>query len=53
SSLETSSLYQKVVCPVVGNALSGSRVTEEGCSSLASALRSNPSHLKELDLNCP
>uniref|UniRef100_A0AAY5EFK1 B30.2/SPRY domain-containing protein n=1 Tax=Electrophorus electricus TaxID=8005 RepID=A0AAY5EFK1_ELEEL len=30
--------------------LSGCLVTEEGCSSLASALRSNPSHLKELDL---
>ncbi|XP_036418737.1 NACHT, LRR and PYD domains-containing protein 12-like isoform X2 [Colossoma macropomum] len=30
--------------------LSGCMVTEEGCSSLASALRSNPSHLKELDL---
>ncbi|XP_076851498.1 NACHT, LRR and PYD domains-containing protein 3-like isoform X3 [Brachyhypopomus gauderio] len=30
--------------------LSGCLVTEEGCSSLASALSSNPSHLKELDL---
>uniref|UniRef100_A0A4W4F385 B30.2/SPRY domain-containing protein n=1 Tax=Electrophorus electricus TaxID=8005 RepID=A0A4W4F385_ELEEL len=30
--------------------LSGCMITEEGCSSLASALRSNPSHLKELDL---
>ncbi|XP_072512709.1 NLR family CARD domain-containing protein 3-like [Salminus brasiliensis] len=30
--------------------LSGCLVTEEGCSSLASALRSKPSHLKELDL---
>ncbi|XP_072564741.1 NACHT, LRR and PYD domains-containing protein 3-like isoform X1 [Paramormyrops kingsleyae] len=31
--------------------LSGCRVTEEGCSSLTSALRSNLSHLRELDLN--
>uniref|UniRef100_A0A3B3Q3A7 B30.2/SPRY domain-containing protein n=1 Tax=Paramormyrops kingsleyae TaxID=1676925 RepID=A0A3B3Q3A7_9TELE len=31
--------------------LSGCRVTEEGCSSLASALRSNSSHLRELDLS--
>ncbi|XP_048860058.1 stonustoxin subunit beta-like [Brienomyrus brachyistius] len=31
--------------------LSGCRVTEEGCSSLVSALRSNPSHLRELDLS--
>uniref|UniRef100_A0AAY5EQB7 Uncharacterized protein n=1 Tax=Electrophorus electricus TaxID=8005 RepID=A0AAY5EQB7_ELEEL len=30
--------------------LSGCLVTEEGCSYLASALSSNPSHLKELDL---
>uniref|UniRef100_A0A3B3T3H2 B30.2/SPRY domain-containing protein n=1 Tax=Paramormyrops kingsleyae TaxID=1676925 RepID=A0A3B3T3H2_9TELE len=31
--------------------LSGCRVTEEGCSSLASGLRSNPSLLRELDLS--
>ncbi|KAI4872681.1 hypothetical protein NFI96_021043, partial [Prochilodus magdalenae] len=30
--------------------LSGCMITEKGCSSLASALSSNPSHLKELDL---
>uniref|UniRef100_A0A3B5QVG5 NACHT LRR and PYD domain-containing protein n=1 Tax=Xiphophorus maculatus TaxID=8083 RepID=A0A3B5QVG5_XIPMA len=31
--------------------LSGCLVSEEGCASLASALTSNPSHLKELDLS--
>ncbi|XP_062313800.1 NACHT, LRR and PYD domains-containing protein 12-like isoform X2 [Osmerus eperlanus] len=31
--------------------LSGCLVTEEGCASLASALRSNPLHLRELDLS--
>ncbi|KAJ8270026.1 hypothetical protein GJAV_G00109500 [Gymnothorax javanicus] len=30
--------------------LSGCRVTQRGCDSLASALSSNPSHLRELDL---
>ncbi|KAI4905553.1 hypothetical protein NFI96_022234 [Prochilodus magdalenae] len=30
--------------------LSGCMITEKGCSSLASALRLNPSHLNELDL---
>ncbi|XP_062312268.1 NACHT, LRR and PYD domains-containing protein 3-like [Osmerus eperlanus] len=39
--LETSSFYR----------LSGCLVTEEGCASLASALRSNPFHLRELDLS--
>uniref|UniRef100_A0A4W5LWT0 SPRY-associated domain-containing protein n=1 Tax=Hucho hucho TaxID=62062 RepID=A0A4W5LWT0_9TELE len=31
--------------------LSGCLVTEEGCAALSSALRSNLSHLKELDLS--
>ncbi|XP_062282939.1 NACHT, LRR and PYD domains-containing protein 12-like [Scomber scombrus] len=31
--------------------LSGCLITEEGCASLASALNSNPSHLRELDLS--
>uniref|UniRef100_A0A8C1GS85 Uncharacterized protein n=1 Tax=Cyprinus carpio TaxID=7962 RepID=A0A8C1GS85_CYPCA len=31
--------------------LSGCMVTEEGCCYLASALRANPSHLRELDLS--
>ncbi|TWW59856.1 Neoverrucotoxin subunit beta [Takifugu flavidus] len=31
--------------------LSGCLIKAEGCSSLASALRSNPTHLKELDLS--
>ncbi|XP_062293718.1 NACHT, LRR and PYD domains-containing protein 12-like [Scomber scombrus] len=31
--------------------LSGCVITEEGCASLASALSSNPSHLRDLDLS--
>uniref|UniRef100_A0A673AWJ1 SPRY-associated domain-containing protein n=1 Tax=Sphaeramia orbicularis TaxID=375764 RepID=A0A673AWJ1_9TELE len=31
--------------------LSGCLITEESCASLASALSSNPSHLRELDLS--
>ncbi|KAL1277547.1 hypothetical protein QQF64_024220, partial [Cirrhinus molitorella] len=31
--------------------LSGCMVTAEGCATLASALSSNPSHLRELDLS--
>lgn len=33
------------------SSLSGCLITEEGCTSLASAISSNPSHLKELDLS--
>ncbi|XP_030636199.1 NACHT, LRR and PYD domains-containing protein 12-like [Chanos chanos] len=49
----------KLLCMGLGNPhckleilrLSGCLVTEEGCSSLASALIANPSHLRELDLS--
>ncbi|KTF90667.1 hypothetical protein cypCar_00034551 [Cyprinus carpio] len=35
----------------IKNKLSGCMVTEEGCGYLSSALSSNPSHLRELDLS--
>ncbi len=31
--------------------LSGCEMTDEGCSAVTSALKSNPSHLRELDLS--
>ncbi|KAG5840050.1 hypothetical protein ANANG_G00212510 [Anguilla anguilla] len=37
-------------CKLHRMGLSGCRVTQRGCDSLASALCSNPSHLRELDL---
>ncbi|KAJ8250059.1 hypothetical protein COCON_G00232750, partial [Conger conger] len=37
-------------CKLQRLGLSGCRVTQRGCDSLASALWSNPSHLRELDL---
>ncbi|XP_017292790.1 NLR family CARD domain-containing protein 3-like [Kryptolebias marmoratus] len=38
-------------CVLKTLSLSGCLITEEGCASLASALRSNPMNLKELDLS--
>ncbi|KAL4009601.1 hypothetical protein ACER0C_003453 [Sarotherodon galilaeus] len=38
-------------CAVETLSLSGCLITEEGCTSLVSALSSNPSHLRELDLS--
>ncbi|XP_041641959.1 NACHT, LRR and PYD domains-containing protein 12-like isoform X2 [Cheilinus undulatus] len=39
------------VCKLREFRLSCCGITEEGCASLASALKSNPSHLRELDLS--
>uniref|UniRef100_A0A3Q3N9V4 NLR family CARD domain-containing protein 3-like n=1 Tax=Mastacembelus armatus TaxID=205130 RepID=A0A3Q3N9V4_9TELE len=38
-------------CKLQSLRLSGCLITEKGCASLASALSSNPSHLRELDLS--
>ncbi|XP_059181747.1 NLR family CARD domain-containing protein 3-like [Centropristis striata] len=38
-------------CRLETLSLSGCMISEEGCASLASALSSNPSHLRELDLS--
>ncbi len=38
-------------CVIVLYRLSYCGITEEGCAALASALKSNPSHLRELDLS--
>uniref|UniRef100_A0A8D0D6Q1 NACHT domain-containing protein n=1 Tax=Sander lucioperca TaxID=283035 RepID=A0A8D0D6Q1_SANLU len=38
-------------CRLETLSLSGCLISEEGCSSLASVLSSNPSHLRELDLS--
>ncbi|CAI5670258.1 unnamed protein product [Oreochromis niloticus] len=38
-------------CKIETLSLSGCLITEESCTSLASALSSNPSHLRELDLS--
>ncbi|XP_017165234.1 protein NLRC3-like [Poecilia reticulata] len=41
----------KPVCKLETLRLSGCLITKEGCAALKSALASNPSHLKELDLS--
>uniref|UniRef100_A0A6Q2ZAV7 B30.2/SPRY domain-containing protein n=1 Tax=Esox lucius TaxID=8010 RepID=A0A6Q2ZAV7_ESOLU len=46
-TLRTLMIYILVSC--IGNVSCG--ITKEGCASLVSALKSNPSHLKELDLS--
>uniref|UniRef100_A0A674DEK7 NLR family CARD domain-containing protein 3-like n=1 Tax=Salmo trutta TaxID=8032 RepID=A0A674DEK7_SALTR len=42
---------QNPQCKLETLRLSGCLITEEGCASLVSALRLNPSHLRELDLS--
>uniref|UniRef100_A0A3B4UIB7 B30.2/SPRY domain-containing protein n=1 Tax=Seriola dumerili TaxID=41447 RepID=A0A3B4UIB7_SERDU len=42
---------KKPQCKLEGLSLRGCLITEKGCASLASALNSNPSHLRELDLS--
>ncbi|XP_034151544.1 NACHT, LRR and PYD domains-containing protein 3-like [Esox lucius] len=47
---QLSALLKDPKCRLENLRLSGCMITEEGCVSLVSALISNPSHLKELDL---
>ncbi|XP_035770933.1 tripartite motif-containing protein 16-like [Neolamprologus brichardi] len=46
-----SSGWKKSNCTLESLSLSGCLITKEGCISLASALSSNPSHLRQLDLS--
>ncbi|XP_058624174.1 NACHT, LRR and PYD domains-containing protein 3-like isoform X3 [Onychostoma macrolepis] len=46
-----SDVLQDPDCKLETLCLSDCGVTDEGCAALASALRSNPSHLRELDLS--
>ncbi len=51
SQLNSSDLRESEECVIVLYRLRYCGVTDEGCAALASALRSNPSHLRELDLS--
>ncbi|XP_014913338.1 E3 ubiquitin-protein ligase TRIM11-like [Poecilia latipinna] len=48
---EVNDEHESPNCNLETLSVSGCLVSEEGCASLASALTSNPSHLKELDLS--
>ncbi|XP_016114465.1 NACHT, LRR and PYD domains-containing protein 12-like [Sinocyclocheilus grahami] len=48
---QLSDLLQDPLCELKILRLCKCGVTDEGCAALASALRSNPSHLRELDLS--
>ncbi|XDV33508.1 hypothetical protein PO909_003900, partial [Leuciscus waleckii] len=49
---QLSDLLQDPHCKLEILGLRDCGVTDEGCAALTSALRSNPSHLRELDLTC-
>ncbi|XP_026106254.1 NACHT, LRR and PYD domains-containing protein 3-like [Carassius auratus] len=42
---------ENIMCKLEILKLRGCKMTDEGCSALTSALKSNPSHLRELDLS--
>uniref|UniRef100_A0A3B5MXJ5 B30.2/SPRY domain-containing protein n=1 Tax=Xiphophorus couchianus TaxID=32473 RepID=A0A3B5MXJ5_9TELE len=50
-SLRSEQAGVQLVTLVSNLCLTGCLITEDGCASLAKALNSNPSHLKELDLS--
>ncbi|KAM4560216.1 ribonuclease inhibitor-like [Odontesthes bonariensis] len=51
SGVKLLSGLQSPTCGLETLSLSGCLITEEGCASLAEAVTSNPSHLRELDLS--
>ncbi|KAK2817563.1 hypothetical protein Q5P01_025754 [Channa striata] len=48
--IEFAALLEDPNCKVATLRLAGCRVTESGCAALASSLKSNPAHLRVLDL---